>query len=354
HEESWTGEKSKKLRFKIHEKDVVDYINGHDVWCGVKELNGEDVKQLYQEIQAAIINKGLRPTTRTFYKRSAFQLPNNSKVRISLDTHLAMIRECVTEVCEFPLKQWRRQDVICEWPFDNLPKTDVVLFPHSILEIKTQGVDETKPEWIEELLSSSYTEHVHKFSKYMHGCASLFSNIVTIPYWLPQMKTDIRKDPYHGRKSRRILAGRDLVHVSGESEAITSENLAPVLDHEKKIAIPGRVEPKIHFANERTFLKWIKFAIFLGGVGTTMLIVGDRGASLFGLMLTLVAVIFSLYALYLWYWRSQRIYTYDLNPYDDRYGPTGLIVMYIVAMFIIVCFKFTWLSNIIPDKTTQY
>lgn len=111
----------------------------------------------------------------------------------------------------------------------------------------------------------------------------------------------------------------------------------------QKIAMPGRVEPKIHLANERTFLKWIKFAIFLGGVGTTMISIGDGDAWLCGSILALVAVVFSLYALNLWYWRSQRIYTYDANPYDDRYGPTVLIIMYIIAMIIIVFFKFTWL-----------
>ncbi|KAI4290907.1 hypothetical protein PAPHI01_0181 [Pancytospora philotis] len=345
HEESWTGEKSKKLRFKIYEADVVDYINGKDVWRRVKELNGAEVRLLYHEVQTAIVNKGLRPMVRSFYKRTAFQLPNDSSVRISLDTHLSMVRECAESDLRantFPLTQWRRPDIVCEWPFADAPAAAVELFPHAVLEIKTQGVDETKPQWIEDLLQSAYAEHVHKFSKYMHGCVTLYSGFAVIPYWIPQMATDIRKDPYHRRGPCKVLVDSRLVDVAGESEAMTSTHLHPVSEHGKRIAMPARIEPKIHMANERTFLKWIKFAIFLGGVGTTMSSVGDRNAWLCGCVLNLVAVVFCFYAFYLWHWRNSRIYVHDLRPYDDRYGPTLLICMYIAAMAIIVLFKLTW------------
>ncbi len=137
---------------------------------------------MYQEIQSTIINKKLRPIVRTFYRRSAFQLPNDSKVRISFDTNLVMIKECAEEELIsniFRLKQWRRNEINCEWPFEALCESKIVRFPYAILEIKTQGLDEKKPEWIEELISSSYVEHVHKFSKFMHGCAVLYSNIMS-------------------------------------------------------------------------------------------------------------------------------------------------------------------------------
>lgn len=345
HEESWTGEKSKKLRFKIYESDVVDYINGNDVWHSVKKLNSDSVQLLYLEIQNAIINKGLRPMLRTFYKRTAFQLPNDSSVRISLDTHLSMICECSREELSanaFPHKRWYRPDIICEWPFAQASELDVVQFPHAILEVKTQGVDNSKPKWIESILDGVYAEHVHKFSKYMHGCAMLFPSINIIPYWLPQIDTDIRKDPYHRQGPVKLLDKTRLVSLPGESENISTTYLSPVRQHGKKIAMPGRIEPKIHMANERTFLKWIKFATFLGGVGTTMSSAGDHDAWVCGCILNAVAMVFSIYACFIWYWRNIKIHSHDLRPYDDRFGPTLLIIMYIVAIFIIVVFKYLW------------
>ena len=151
------------------------------------------------------------------------------------------------------LKDGGEKDVNCEWPFLNVKDKDIVRFPHAILEIKTQGVGETKPEWIEEIIGSSYVEHVHKFSKFMHGCSVLYPSIGYIPYWLPQIKTDIRKDPYHGIHERKRIVNNKIVDLSGESDNATSANFSPVSDHDKKIAIPVRVEPKVFFAMKEHF-----------------------------------------------------------------------------------------------------
>lgn len=355
HEDSWTGEKSKKLRFKIYENDVVNYINGKDVWDNVKKLNRiqdngdinkdfneNELKLLYDEVQTKIVKCRLRPMVRTFYKRNAFQLPNDSSVRISLDTNLVMIRECSDEAFindEHPLTSWRHNDIGCEWPFINVPSKDIVRFPHGILEVKTQSMDETKPEWIEEILKGSYTEHIHKFSKYMHGCATLYKSIKDVPYWIPQMQTNILKDPFHGRYGVRRIVGKSTVYIPGESEMASSENLSPVYDHGKKIDIPNKIEPKIHLANERTFLRWMKFAVFLAGTGMTMVSIGDFDAWVCGFILVITAVIFALYGLYLYEWRRTRICSRDPGPYDDKYGPSIMVGVYLIAMVIIAGYK---------------
>jgi SPX domain protein involved in polyphosphate accumulation len=53
----------------------------------------DDLEQLAREIQYRVITRRLVPVTRTFYHRTAFQLPGDARVRISLDTELTMIRE---------------------------------------------------------------------------------------------------------------------------------------------------------------------------------------------------------------------------------------------------------------------
>ena len=37
-----------------------------------------------------------------------------------------------------------------------------------------------------------------------------------------------------------------------------------------------RVEPKVFFANERTFLSWLHFAVILGGLAVGLLNFGDK------------------------------------------------------------------------------
>lgn len=44
----------------------------------------------------------------------------------------------------------------------------------------------------------------------------------------------------------------------------------------KRIALPVRVEPKVAFANERTFLSWLHFTVVLGGLAVGLLNFGDK------------------------------------------------------------------------------
>lgn len=48
----------------------------------------------------------------------------------------------------------------------------------------------------------------------------------------------------------------------------------------KRIALPVKVEPKVSFANERTFLSWLHFTVVLGGLAVGLLNFGDRVRSL--------------------------------------------------------------------------
>lgn len=44
----------------------------------------------------------------------------------------------------------------------------------------------------------------------------------------------------------------------------------------KRIALPVRIEPKVSFANERTFLAWLHFTVVLGGLSVGLLNFGDK------------------------------------------------------------------------------
>jgi uncharacterized membrane protein YidH (DUF202 family) len=44
----------------------------------------------------------------------------------------------------------------------------------------------------------------------------------------------------------------------------------------KRIALPVRIEPKVSFANERTFLSWLHFTVVLGGLAIGLLNFGDK------------------------------------------------------------------------------
>ena len=205
HREDWTGEKSVKARFSLKEKNVNAFLDGRlrvDTIFEKARREGKksekeisDLERLAQEIQYRAISRQLVPVTRSFYNRTAFQLPGDARVRISLDTELSMVREDNLDGKVRAGKNWRRMDIGIDYPFAQLPPEDVERFPYAVLEVKLQTqADQESPEWVREMIGSHLVEAVPKFSKFIHGTAILnTSRINLLPFWMPQMDVDIRK-----------------------------------------------------------------------------------------------------------------------------------------------------------------
>ncbi|KAG2351466.1 VTC domain-containing protein [Suillus spraguei] len=93
HREDWTGEKFVKARFPIKEHPMDAELQPLVDKDKQTQAEVDSTIQLASEIQYRILTKQLHPVTRTFYNRTAFQLPRDPRVRISLDTELTMVRE---------------------------------------------------------------------------------------------------------------------------------------------------------------------------------------------------------------------------------------------------------------------
>ncbi|KAF3045014.1 vacuolar transporter chaperone [Didymella heteroderae] len=222
HREDWTGEESVKARFKLKEKNVNDYLKGKLLPEKIFEKERREQKrpekdiasdeQLAREIQYRVIDRSLVPVTRSFYHRTAFQLPGDARVRISLDTELTMTREDNLDGKKRAGDNWRRTDIGVDWPFKQLPPEDKELFPYAVLEVKLQtAAGAEAPQWIRDLTASHLVEAVPKFSKYIHGTAALHpSRINLLPYWYPQMHVDIRKPITHKFGIERPGASNDI------------------------------------------------------------------------------------------------------------------------------------------------
>ncbi|AGO11218.1 AaceriACL045Wp [[Ashbya] aceris (nom. inval.)] len=102
----------------------------------------------------------------------------------------------------------------------------------------------------------------------------------------------------------------------------------------KRIALPARVEPKVFFANERTFLSWLSFTVMLGGLGVGLLNFGDRVGRISAGLFTLVSMGTMLYALVTYHWRASAIRRRGAGPYDDRLGPTVLCFFLLAAVVV--------------------
>ena len=203
---------SEETRFPIKEKYIQPFITGdykmeksvHKLRDreGTEENGVANLKHSVDEIQSFIKDTGLQPVLRANYTRAAFQIPGDDKVRISIDTDVAFIREDSLDQdrpCRDP-GDWHRGDIDrlgIRFPFSEIRQGEISRFPHALLEIKVKdGSSKRTNEWIKELMSSHLLKEAPRFSKFVHGVASLFEDYVnSFPFWLSDLETDIRKDP---------------------------------------------------------------------------------------------------------------------------------------------------------------
>jgi len=102
----------------------------------------------------------------------------------------------------------------------------------------------------------------------------------------------------------------------------------------KRIALPTRVEPKVFFANERTFLSWLNFTVILGGLAVGLLNFGDQVGRISAGIFTLVAMAAMIYALVTFHWRAKSIRQRGQGGFDDRYGPSVLALALLGAVIV--------------------
>ncbi|KAJ3520129.1 hypothetical protein NM208_g13843 [Fusarium decemcellulare] len=446
HREDWTGEKSVKARFAMKEKNVNSYMKGELLPAAIFEKARKEGKKsekaiaederLASEVQYSVLKKGYKPVCRSFYNRTAFQLPADARVRISLDTELTMVREDNLDGRTRSGDNWRRMDIGIDYPFSQLPAEDIVRFPYAVLEVKLQTQAGQEPPRVD--------------------------RINLLPFWMPQMDVDIRKPVSHDFGIRRPgLSGTTTTSddeddldsddeelqppgrngtngTNGESSAqgairrrgipqdvegqianLPAENEDyPIYDsddeydesfeleqakrvggwhyystllstkgralgrqaasvvkyaipaprstqvprsdrlqalfgsapiqtkkvkapHGKKIYVPVRVEPKVYFAAERTFLGWLEYSIYIGTIAVTLLNFGTHPtpahfwvAGIF----TLLAIMSLCYSVVTYLYRSNAIRTRKVVKYYDRWGPSVLCL----ALFLGVALNFAF------------
>ena len=102
----------------------------------------------------------------------------------------------------------------------------------------------------------------------------------------------------------------------------------------KERKAPVKVEPKVFFANERTFLAWMHASILLAGASVTIVAFADSNpmSQLYGILLLPVAISFICYSMYQYARRSAMIRQKSPGPYEDTVGPTVLAIMLIISI----------------------
>merc|ERR1712060_948694 len=304
----------------------------------------------------------------------------------SLDTNLCMISERGYDLKDG--EQWHRD------PNKILLNTEITRFPHAVLEIKLElgGESNEAPDWVKELQNSGLIYEVHKYSKFIHGCSVLLPDYVqSVPYWIDDASIrdtiiasgagKILADPEdaggRGPGANRMyphllpfgsvaenkldaigrVAGQMTPYQNGGFDVISEEKneelcctwFCPNLnDQELTVVAPTsvqKVEPKIFFANERTYLHWLHSAVTLSTIAAGILAFSsDAEPSMqwvewYAMALLPLSLGFCYYAMRTYIWRSNRIKTRVPGRWDDPRGPVFLGGALIIVLIVNLCVK---------------
>lgn len=267
------------------------------------------------------------------------------------------------------------------------------------------------------LAAPGIPREVHKFSKFIHGCAVLLpEEVQAMPYWIddPSLRESIAAsgsenilEPESGKKGG---VGGMLAHMlphgkEGKEKAKTTalsaaakRTPAPTPRRDSETPLPSRVsvgaskgkawsaplmasteeeyyedeeggpgcwesmcggcfawaappeisarmaqqkvEPKLFFANERTFIHWLNMAVTISSLGAAVLAFSpeDTVSELYGIILMPVSLLFALYALNTYITRSAKIRTREPTRWDDPMGPVllgSIFTLALTAQFLI-------------------
>ncbi|CAO3664077.1 unnamed protein product [Rhizopus microsporus] len=426
HHASWLDGASVKDRFRLKESQVNSFVQGtltaNEIAQSLIQANTDKravdhVHFVASGIQRSFRERQLEPMLRVYYNRTAFQLPDDQRLRISLDTNLTFIREDHLDGIRRrqPSYHWRRNDVGIDYPFHNVKQDDCLLFPYAILETKLQThLGQQPPAWLTSLVESHLVHEVPRFSKYLHGACHFYRDrLALLPWWLSELNVDIRKPraenigltrsrsfkPLIDGKYRRAMieeqekANKEAVvnkqaertsnrsHKSSEtqvnlqtfvqetpkqfqalppvppakqekkSQASSSSQSTSILhklfakgnhdlelgtkvDETKKPKMKVRVEPKVFFANERTFISWLQFCALLLTVALNLLNFGDMVSRIVGGIFIGLAAGIAIYALYRFEKRAWMINHRIDGRYDDLWGPALLCLLLVVALIV--------------------
>jgi SPX domain protein involved in polyphosphate accumulation/uncharacterized membrane protein YidH (DUF202 family) len=416
HNEKWIGEVSVKERFVVKEHEVQQLMtNTYPIAKKKQEMldkgktqkEADEWEKLVREVTQVIASKQLVPTMRTQCMRTAFQIPFDATVRVSLDTNLCMISERGYDLQD--MKVWHRDK---EWV---LEKNEIHRFPHAVLEIKLEmkGNDMVPPKWVTDLQNSGLLYECHKFSKFVHGCAVLLpEDVQCVPYWIDDVSlrqaiidsgaeailaeedqgvgpganeiyphllpfgttVNNRMETAIGRTSADKAASKGLI---GEKAPLLTNNNYGVSFYDEadepedepdddegycgwlfpfcsrfnnnssayETLAPTsvqKIEPKVFFANERTYLHWLHHGVILSTIASGILAFsaesGETWGEFYALLLLPLSLAFCVYALNTYLWRADRIKTRIPGRWDDPYGPIYLgsvLVVVLVANFVI-------------------
>lgn len=416
--EQHNEEDGRITRISLKEKNISKFLEGnHQVIdkqvSKLKQRKApqtviDDYKAAAEELQTFITSNDIQPMLRTIYKRSAFEIPGDDRVRVILDQDILFIKEDSLNH-DHPIRDpssWHRADL--DQPNvelrNTLRKGEYARFGPAVLEVRLRQKSDNnvveKIPWVEEMIESQLIKGVPHFTKFLQGIASLYGeddHLDSLPFWLNDLEHDFRQDlPITSSSSSRpVRANMRTTYSFGEAidsdeesdNSIVVADAEPLENEERHASIVGyptwtnqgpkladadsedeevelpsgvakpshwiknqssvKVEAKVWLANERTFNKWLHITCLLSALTFTIYSSVEKSTS--PAVATVVAYILFALTLFSGIWGyTQYLRRIDLiKARTDRHfdNPVGPLIVAIGLLMALVINLFASLHN---------
>ncbi|CAD2108600.1 vacuolar transporter chaperone, putative [Plasmodium vinckei] len=384
----------KKELYKIaHQRSNT---NGETNYVDDKKIKNLEKKtnkniKLANEIQKMILNNNLEPIIRTSYLRSAFQQSTDNTVRISIDTNISMLNEYI-----------KKREYWCRLSEEVLGKNEVIRLNYGIIEVKLKV--NKMPEWITHILNSNESINLYKYSKYQTAMALLHSEkIKYIPIWVyeniherfkskssfsdltikdshghisdfahnPDFKGAIKNDnnyngtidnstnqyshkygyPSNGYVTDINMSAYNTLERMSELEKtfywINNKYSKNFKENEKINLI--KIDPKINFAAERTFLHYAIVSVYITLLALFLDRYKNKNTNIYLVIILLLITSFSsLISSYFFFLKRNHIIqkrktgesTTKHRRFDSFYSPLILLVLLLFSIILSIYFNF--------------
>lgn len=146
--------------------------------------------------------------------------------------------------------------------------------------------------------------------------------------------------PEEGGSQAYMLQDQNTIKESDQLRKSMLAELGQEKEKEKKKKkkknkpLQHTLEPKLFFANERTFIHWLQFSALIMTAALTLLNFGDHVSTIAGGTFFGISMVIALYALFRFRLRAHQMSTRPHIRYDDIYGPVGLCCLLLGAISV--------------------
>ncbi|KAL7067390.1 SPX domain-containing protein [Cryptosporidium serpentis] len=265
-----------------------------------------------------------------------------TKVRLSLDTSNLQINDKLNTTSNTKLQKFPKVDVLHTGASARLIHDQEAIAQREALALTSELQLYSTPRYSQDTIGISVApptlnKHLiqgkEQLSESLLGSRRWEASQITLP---EQQRISLHRFIGAIKNSVNTLVRYISVCLYRNNRPRTISNSEDQVGKKSAISATVRVEPKTFFANERTLLQWMNMSVLLGTIAISLLTFGTPISHTCGIILAPVAIFFIGYSYHVFIVRSAALEKKEPINYNDRLGPTLLVLSLVTSLSIIL------------------